>query len=356
MDSRKIIFYDGLSSVPHTAEVTFRPETWLIDYEYSDVLFQLEWHISQIKSFEHIGNTLIFRYGEFPQQLLECNDGSLFEELKQQYPQAAFLRTINSEQQIKGWRNLIIASVILVVLLSAAYLWILPGIVGFFITKIPQGTEISLGDRMYESYISGRIINSKQTRLINSFVKKMNFGTDYPIRVTVVESSQVNAFAMPGGRIVVFTGILEKMNKYEELAALLAHETAHVTNKHSLRAIGRNLSGYIFISLIFNDVNGIMSVLIDNANTLNNLSFSRSLEQEADNEALRTLQNNRINQHGVEWLFKRLSNEGQVQYFKFLSTHPLTKERIKNAADAASKQKNYTENNDLKQLWNNIKK
>jgi beta-barrel assembly-enhancing protease len=165
----------------------------------------------------------------------------------------------------------------------------------------------------------------------------------------------VNAFALPGGHVVIYDGILKRMKEPDELAALLSHEVAHIQYKHSLKGISRNLAGYMFIALLFNDINGISTVLIENANTLNNLHYSRSLETEADLKALKTLERNNIDQHGMVRLFETLNTKSDLSYLKILSTHPLTAERIKYTKSAAKRQRNVRENKEMQLLWKSIK-
>ncbi|WP_446914219.1 M48 family metalloprotease, partial [Klebsiella pneumoniae] len=83
----------------------------------------------------------------------------------------------------------------------------------------------------------------------------------------------VNAFAVPGGFIVVHDAILDEMEHHEELAGLLGHEIGHVQLRHSTKAIARSLSYYMLLSLLFGDVSGIAAVIVDNASTLNNLEY-----------------------------------------------------------------------------------
>jgi Zn-dependent protease with chaperone function len=67
-------------------------------------------------------------------------------------------------------------------------------------------------------------------------------GSPYHVRLLVADSPVVNAFAAPGGRIVVFRGLLEKTGRPEELAGVLAHEMQHVVLRHPLEAILRQIS------------------------------------------------------------------------------------------------------------------
>ncbi len=82
--------------------------------------------------------------------------------------------------------------------------------------------------------------------LVQGFFDSIPGRRDYDYTVTVIDSTEENAFAMPGGRIAICSGILDGMERPEELAALLLHESAHVELRHSLKSIFRTLSGYFF--------------------------------------------------------------------------------------------------------------
>jgi beta-barrel assembly-enhancing protease len=113
-----------------------------------------------------------------------------------------------------------------------------------------------------------------------------------------------------------------------ELVGLIGHEAAHVNNRHSMKMLCRNLSGYLFISTVLGDVNGVMAVLGDNVNTLQSLSFSREYEREADEEGFAIVTKNHVNPKGMVTLFQRLQQEHSIEMPEFLSTHPVTKDRI----------------------------
>ena len=148
-------------------------------------------------------------------------------------------------------------------------------------------------------------------------------------RITVINDEMVNAFALPDGRIMVYTGILRKMDKQEELAGVLSHEISHVEHRHSMRLLTRSLSGYLLLSLLLNDVNGIMTVLVDNAHNLQNLSYSRKFEEEADLSGLDLLRQHKIDPQGMVELFKILSKEHDIEIPGWLNSHPVSEDRIK---------------------------
>lgn len=117
------------------------------------------------------------------------------------------------------------------------------------------------------------------------------------------------------------------MESSDELVALLGHEASHVNHRHSIKMLCRNLAGYMVVSLLFSDVNGVMAVLADNAQQLHSLSYSRGFEQEADEQGLKILMDNKINPNGMVNLFEQLEKESKISIPKIISSHPLTKER-----------------------------
>ena len=102
-------------------------------------------------------------------------------------------------------------------------------------TQIPIGLETKLGEAMYENVISQFNKDDSLTHKVNDFVKEIDFKTDYAVEITVVKEDKMNAFALPGRHIIVFDKIISNMKTKEELAALLAHEVAHVHYRHSLK-------------------------------------------------------------------------------------------------------------------------
>ena len=218
--------------------------------------------------------------------------------------------------------------------------------------------EISIGNRLYKSFVEDAEIDTAKTKIAQEFANKLHLSTNYPIRVTVLKDSVVNAFAFPGGNLVIYTGILNQIENPEELVALLAHESSHVNNRHNLKAILSNFSSTFLISLLTQgSVGG--NVIISKANNLQLLSYSRDLEREADREGMKLMVSNNINPIGMKWLMENLrkQNEEVPSSISFLSNHPLTDERIKNASSFSSKYVNLKTTFDGKemQLWEDLK-
>jgi predicted Zn-dependent protease len=200
-------------------------------------------------------------------------------------------------------------------------------------------------------------IDEQKTALANDFFNELKIKSNYPIHITVVNAPIKNAFALPGGNIVVYDEILQKMNSEEEFAALLCHEYSHISFKHTTRSLFRNLGTYVILSIVLSDINGIMGVLIENAHTIKSLSYTRALEEEADRNGLKLLIASGVNPYGMVNLFKHLKekNQGSIDMPEFLSSHPLLDERIKYIENEyRNKSKSYPKNDRLASIWKKI--
>jgi predicted Zn-dependent protease len=195
------------------------------------------------------------------------------------------------------------------------------------VVLIPNDFDNYLSNQFLINYLAENKVDTVKSEWLTHFGNALDLKNEKELGFVVVESDIVNAFALPDGKIVVFTGIIDKVKSYDELAALLAHEAAHINGRHSVKMLARNLAGYIFVSAMFSDVNGIMAVIAENAESLQSLSYSRKFENEADREGVYLLLNNNIQPEGMVKLFSRLKDDENVLPV-FLSTHPVTDDRI----------------------------
>jgi predicted Zn-dependent protease len=153
----------------------------------------------------------------------------------------------------------------------------------------------------------------------------------------VVDSREVNAFAVPGGYIYVNRGLIERTEKMHELAGVLGHEIGHVVKRHSVKqmekAQGANLG--ITLGCILTGVCGAPGagdVINIGANAVF-AKFSRADETEADVEGFHYVVRAGINPQGIVTMFQRLIQERQVRpsgVATWFATHPLEEDRIAN--------------------------
>ncbi|AWV97336.1 M48 family metallopeptidase [Arcticibacterium luteifluviistationis] len=315
--------------------------------------------------------TSILKYGDFPAQYIYLShDEPILDDLRNTLKRKDFGEYV-TDYALKGKTKTLIGSVLLFVFITAAgYFVVLPKLAEGFVMQLPMSWEEELGERIFGGMTNEQLltdtlvtlrIDKEGSRLLQDFVDDIDKNeSDYNFRVTLVKDDLVNAFALPGGRIVVFTGIIDLMNSEEELAALLSHEISHVTERHSLRNLAKSFAGYFFISILTGDANGTLAFILQNADTMNNLRNSREFEEEADDVGLELLKLNGITARGMIELMTGLSELeesmiGDSEIIKFVSTHPLSKERVEKAESFLKSQTDIRENEKLTKKWRRIK-
>lgn len=145
--------------------------------------------------------------------------------------------------------------------------------------------------------------------------------TPHSFRFELARDPSVNAYAAPGGFVVVHAGLLAAAEGPEELAGVLAHEVGHVTRRHSLRQMVFQAGFAAALRLVLGSPDGAVGVLAGSARQLSSLGFSREQEREADLEALLLLQQARLPADGLARFFGRLSSQAGGAP-AWLSTHP----------------------------------
>lgn len=255
-----------------------------------------------------------------------------------------FIKSIQEERskpwyQRSGGKEWIRNSILVVAILAALfllYMLIVPWLSSKLASKVSSETERQLGDAVYDAMGLAGQEDTTASYVLNEFFAAMDIDTRYDIRITVVNDQVVNAFALPGGRIVVYSALLKQINSYPALAALLSHEFIHINNKHSTKSIFRKLGSKIFLGLLFGSFGNVTAVLVDHADNLKSLSYSRSLEKEADMEGLEILQQRKIDPGGFKELFITLEKSvpGTVVP-EMLASHPDINKRIDNISEVS---------------------
>jgi predicted Zn-dependent protease len=152
---------------------------------------------------------------------------------------------------------------------------------------------------------------------------------------TVVDSKEVNAFAVPGGWVYVNRGLIERATSMSELAGVLAHEIGHITRRHSVQqmqqAQGANVGLALACTLTGVCESGASQAAINIAGSALFAKFSRSDEAEADAEAVSTTIKAGISPNGIPSMFQLLLNERKSNpsgLEAFFASHPLEESRI----------------------------
>lgn len=159
-------------------------------------------------------------------------------------------------------------------------------------------------------------------------------GLDYTFYV--VNAKGVNAFAVPGGYIYVNRGLIERAANESELAGVLAHEIAHVVERHSVEQLQKAQNANLMASVLYGVLlqrppSGVEQVGIQVGGSAIFAGYSRDAERESDVEGVKYLVATGIDPRGMPSFFHKLMEERQRSpstVEQWFSTHPLTEERI----------------------------
>ena len=151
----------------------------------------------------------------------------------------------------------------------------------------------------------------------------------YQFRAFLIDRREANAFALPGGRIFVFTGLLDRIQRPEELAGVLAHEMAHVTRRHGLRKLITAGGPYYVLRLFVSDQQEVLSAISAGSQLLVIQNYSRDIEREADTIGWHYLLAANIDPRGLADFFQLLTEgENTTTIPQMFRSHPATDERL----------------------------
>ncbi len=177
-------------------------------------------------------------------------------------------------------------------------------------------------------------LNAMMQKLLQSddFVHK----EDFTYELTIIDKDIMNAFAVPGGKLYFYTGLMKYLDNAAELAGVLAHEMAHVDRRHSSAQLSKVYGvSFVLDALLGDDKSDLEQIAYELATGLAALKFSRSDEYEADEYSIRFMDDtDYYHPKGIAGFFEQLAEDGHTAAtFEFLSTHPSDENRLQNIED-----------------------
>ena len=273
------------------------------------------------------------RGGDLPEALL-VEDAAFLADLHRVAPEAA-PRFHDPARRGRRIRLTLLAALATAALCVAAYLWGIPLLAAVAASRVPVAWEERLGESVARHLApdAKRCKDPSALGAIQTIVARLTAAapqSPYTIHLAVANQPAVNAFAAPGGYLVVLRGLLEQTDTPEELAGVLAHELQHVLHRHATRAIIQQTSTGLILTALTGDASGATVFGLEGARTLGMLRYTRQLEEEADAEALRLLRAAQIDPAGMLAFLERLQKRerGPAALGAYLSTHPDTGARI----------------------------
>jgi predicted Zn-dependent protease len=250
---------------------------------------------------------------------------------------------------------LIILGIFLSIILCI--LWLVGLIVDNLVWIIPPNVEQQIGALVIPAYEKlsqpsptqdtlNRLLNKLESNLPSEQRKR-----DY--KVLFVPEKTVNALALPGDRIVIFSGLIKQAESENEIMMVLGHELGHFSNRDHLRSILRQLIIPITLASITGN-NDLLASTTSAITSMSNAKYSQAQESQADKIGLDLLYQTYGHVGGATDFFNRLSKQRSIN-IEFLSTHPAPQQRVKDLQQLI-KQNNYQLGNlsPLSQEFKNI--
>ena len=292
-----------------------------VEWPFNEINFSQDSYAGEPVRLERRGASLVIIVHGFIEELRRVSPSSL-----------------TKFSNVRNRRKSVIIAVIAVVCIAVAlagFYVSLPIVAGYAAARVPASVEDSLGsavaEQMAQSIPGGKCEDAELKKQLEAVLSSLDHAArphPYTFRIHIVNNKIVNAFAAPGGHIVIFTGLLEKTERTEELAGVLAHEMQHVLKRHATKALFQQLSAYMLLSVVTGgNVSGVARI----ADSVIQTTYSRASEREADEAGQALLIKALIDPSGLSDFLKKLDKEGAAVpgILRYVASHPLTGERLR---------------------------
>lgn len=236
-----------------------------------------------------------------------------------------------------------------------------------FYNLVPDKYLLPYSEQQYAAYVNGSkaCTNAAQKAQVQRVAQKLIAATERLLRnngksselksfnwkINVVQSNEVNAFCMPGGKIVVYTGILPVADDDASLACVIGHEIAHAVAKHSAEQLSKQVMTTVGVAALYamltsddmsNSERRMAQILAASGITLATLKFSRLNETEADRLGLIIAAMAGYNPEAAVPFWQRMGEKSSLKTtHDWFSTHPSNANRISNIKQFIPEAKRY---------------
>lgn len=226
------------------------------------------------------------------------------------------------------------------------------------VEEIKDQTEEQIGDLFWENVESSSDINLNPyvNNAIDSVVDALCTANSLDrahIKTHVIYSEEINAFALPNGHLVIYTGLIDAADSPEELCGVIGHEIAHIELDHVMKKMVKEL-GYSVVFSASGRTGKAISGQI--ARSISSLAMDRELEREADYKSVDYLSKAGFDATPLaDFLYKTARTSSAGKYLSWISTHPDSKERAEYIITYAREKKKPTKKVLSAETWNTMK-
>jgi Zn-dependent protease with chaperone function len=319
------VYFDGQTSRKHRVTVTLAEQCEITE----DGETLATWPLGDIRRVDAPTGTLRLSCAtDRPLARLEVRDATLAGLIAQ--------RCVRLDEGAPGrsgagrivmWSALALVSIVLVAIYGV------PLAADRLTPLVPRTVEARLGeaaDKQVRIIFSDKLCDAPKGQA--AFRKLMDAlraagGLDRSVDAAVLSTPIPNAFALPGGKVYLFSGLLEKAYNSDEIAGVLAHELGHISHRDSLRQLIYNGGTSYLIGLLFGDISG-SSALIFASRTMVESTYSRESEAAADRFSIQVMHALGRPTRPMGELLHRVTGDERNHALSFLSNHPFTEDRL----------------------------
>jgi predicted Zn-dependent protease len=207
----------------------------------------------------------------------------------------------------------------------------------FKIEQNTQETEKKLGELFLENFTTNESEN-KNTFLvtsIDSIANKICTANNIDresLKIHIINKDDVNAFALPDGHLIIYSGLIIHSENPEALSGVICHEIVHIQKNHIMKKLVKEVGLSVLISLTTGNDSG--KIISETARSLTSSAFDKNLEKEADLKAVDYLLEAQINPNPfADFLYQMFDNIENLEYNSWFGTHPDSKERANDVVE-----------------------
>ncbi len=291
------------------------------------------WRFADVRQTQghHPGEPIRFEHGSDPAEVLIVPDEAILAAIRDVAPPRAM--RVHAPTRRTVWLVATVGTVVaIVVVWWLLYAWGIPALADVVATRLPISWEEQLGSAVADAVapVERRCSNPAQYGALKDILGRLTAsGPSAAYRYTLIVTTDEipNAFAAPGGFVVLTRGLLRLSDRPEEVAGVMAHEIQHIVHRHGTKLLVRELSLQALVSLAAGDLRGLRSTL-EAARSLGGLRYRRADEMLADHDAVGLLATSHIDPRGLQLFFEKIKQSSAIQLPVYLSTHPPLDERI----------------------------
>ncbi len=314
-------FYDGTSN--RRRQVTLRFAEALEIVEDGAVI--ATWPYDDVRRADGGKALRLLCVSALPLARLEIADPEAAARTAARFPQLDAGRSGAQTGRIVGWSLAAAVSIVLVTIYG------IPMLADRLAPLVPFAVEKRIGeavDRNARAIFGGRTCNRPEGQAaFNKMMARLKEagGFDAPMEAHVLSSNVVNAYALPGGKVYLLDGLLQRAKNVDEVAGVMAHELGHAQNRDGLRKIIQTGGSSFLIGLLFGDVTGGSAVLFA-ARSIVDASYSREAETRADAFTVKAMNGLGRSPQPMGEFLVRITGGGRIA--TVIDSHPLSADRL----------------------------